>query len=145
MDYVKDHWLQNQVVVEKWKSSTEISALMKTSYCVLFPSIYPEAFGLVGIEAAMHSKPVIAFNNGGVSTWLKNNFNGFLLDDVTADALRESIQKMIDDPEQYMQMSKNAWEHASSYFSPKRHVEKLVDIYRACLVSQNLHNSNFNS
>ncbi|WP_152267594.1 glycosyltransferase family 4 protein [Agriterribacter humi] len=135
MDFVKGHQLQHQIVVEKWKSSAEISTLMKTSYCVLFPSIYPEAFGLVGIEAAMHSKPVIAFNTGGVSTWLKNNFNGFLLNEVSADALRGSIQKMIDNPEQYKQMSKNAWELASSYFSPKRHVEMLIDIYLKCLAT----------
>lgn len=135
MDFIKDHGLQNQIVVEKWKSSAEISALMKTSYCVLFPSIYPEAFGLVGIEAGMHSRPVIAFNVGGVSTWLKNDFNGFLLDQPSASALRAAIQKMIEEPEQYKQMSRNAWERASSFFSPKRHVEKLVDIYSACLVS----------
>lgn len=135
MDFIKGNGLQSQIVVEKWKSSEEISALMKISYCVLFPSIYPEAFGLVGIEAGIHSKPVIAFNVGGVSTWLKNNFNGLLLDDVTADALRESIQKMIEEPEQYKQMSRNAWELASSFFSPKRHVEMLVDIYKKCIAS----------
>ena len=131
-NFINVHHLQNQIIVEKWKSSEDISALMKASYCVLFPSIYPEAFGLVGIEAGMHSKPVIAFNNGGVSTWLKDNFNGFLLDDVTADALRESIQRMINNPELYKQMSKNAWELASSFFSPKRHVEMLIEIYKKC-------------
>lgn len=133
LDFVKDHQLHDQIIIEKWKSSGEVSVLMKKSYCLLFPSIYPEAFGLVGIEAAMHSKPVIAFNVGGVSTWLKDNFNGYLLDEVSAPALYSAIQKMIDNPEQYQLMSKNAWELASSYFTPKRHVGKLLEIYNKCI------------
>lgn len=133
MGFVKRHCMKKQVRVEKWKSSAEISALMKEAYCVLFPSIYPEAFGLVGIEAGMHSKPVIGFNSGGISTWLKNGFNGYLLNQFSAQALQESLLKMMNHPNEYEKMSRNAWELASSYFSPKRHVEKLIEIYSACI------------
>jgi len=131
--FIEKSRLHGRIILDKWKSSSEISELMKESYCVLFPSIYPEAFGLVGIEAAMHSKPVIAFNRGGVSTWLKHNFNGFLLNEVSSDSLSTSIQEMIDDRLLHEEMSKNAWEFANSYFSPKRHVEKLIEIYNNCL------------
>lgn len=133
MDFVKDNWLQNRVVVEKWKSSAEISTLMKVSYCVLFPSIYPEAFGLVGIEAAMHSKPVIAFDRGGVSTWLRDGFNGILIKDASSTSLSKAIQTLINDSVLYKEMSENAWEWASAFFSPKRHVERLIEIYNNVL------------
>lgn len=135
IEFISKSQIQKQVTVEKWKTSAEISEVMKESYCVLFPSIYPEAFGLVGIEAGMHSKPVIAFNVGGVSTWLKDQFNGFLLDDVSSRSFSDAIQRMIDDPELYQKMARNAWELASSYFTPERHVSMLIEVYRRCAES----------
>lgn len=129
MDFIAKNQVGRQIIVEKWKSSSEISELMKKSYCILFPSIYPEAFGLVGIEAAMHSKPVIAFNVGGVSTWLKDQFNGFLLNEISTSSFSDAIQKMIDNPELYQKMARNAWELASSYFTSERHVSRLMEVY----------------
>lgn len=133
MDFIDKNQVRGQIIVEKWKSSSEISELMKKSYCILFPSIYPEAFGLVGIEAAMHSKPVIAFNVGGVSTWLKDQFNGFLLNEISIFSFSDAIQKMIDNPGLYRKMSKNAWELASSYFTSERHISMLMEIYHRCI------------
>ena len=135
MDFIAKNQIQKQIIVEKWKTSAEISELMKKSFCVLFPSVYPEAFGLVGIEAGMHSKPVIAFNVGGVSTWLKDQFNGFLLDEVSTSSFSAATQRMIDNPELYQKMARNAWELANSYFTPERHVSMLMEVYHRCIIS----------
>ncbi|MCM5527631.1 glycosyltransferase family 4 protein [Parasegetibacter sp. NRK P23] len=132
-DFVDQHKVRSKVEVLKWKPSDEISALMKEAYAVLFPSIYPEAFGLVGIEAAMHSKPVIAFNTGGVSTWLEDGKNGFLLNEVSSSALTAAIKKLLDAPDEYARLAYNAWERANAYFTPQRHVDRLIEVYAGCL------------
>ena len=132
-DFIKKNEIESRVEVLKWRSSEDVSNLMKEAFAVLFPSIYPEAFGLVGIEAAMHSKPVIAFNTGGVSTWLSNDENGILLNEVSSDALTGAIRQLLDSPDDYKRMAFNAWERASAYFTPRRHVERLIEIYNDCL------------
>ncbi len=52
----------------------------KESNFVVFTSTWSEPFGLVGIEAMSFGLPVVAFNVGGVSDWLKHGENGFLVD-----------------------------------------------------------------
>jgi glycosyltransferase involved in cell wall biosynthesis len=43
------------------------------------PSVWPEPFGLVGLEAASLGVPALAFDVGGVREWLTPGENGFLV------------------------------------------------------------------
>ncbi len=52
--------------------TSNIEALYKKSDLIIFPSLWQEPFGLVGIEAFSYGKSVIAFDNGGVTEWLQN-------------------------------------------------------------------------
>jgi glycosyltransferase involved in cell wall biosynthesis len=65
------------------------------------PSLWPEPFGLVGLEAAAHGVPAVAFDTGGISEWLTDGVNGRLVSEygsaealgaVLADLLRDSVQ-----------------------------------------------------
>ena len=49
---------------------------------LLFPIDYPEAFGLVLIEAMACGTPVIAYRRGGVPEIIDDGVTGFLVDDV---------------------------------------------------------------
>lgn len=49
----------------------------------LFPVLWDEPFGLVVIEALAAGVPVIAYPHGGPAELIKNNFNGYLVHDVS--------------------------------------------------------------
>ena len=59
--------------------------------------MYPEAFGIVGIEAMSLGKPVVAFDVGGVSSWLEHEKTGFLLNDRDVNGMTTAIQTLLTD------------------------------------------------
>ena len=43
------------------------------------PSLWPEPFGLVGLEAAARGVPAVAFDTGGIRQWLTHGVSGLLV------------------------------------------------------------------
>ncbi len=125
--------LANRIVLHGWKSKSEIASFLQKAYLVLFPSIYPEAFGLVGIEAMMYAKPVVAFDAGGVSTWLKNEETGFLVPLKDTKALYNAVKKLLEDNNCYQQMAQMARIQAVKYFSAEIHLKQLLAIYQSAI------------
>lgn len=55
-----------------------IDALSKATLLAV-PSIWPEPFGLVGLEAAARGVPAVAFDTGGIRQWLRHDVSGLLV------------------------------------------------------------------
>ena len=116
-----------------WQTRKEINNFFENSYLLVFPSIYPEAFGISGIEAMMQGKPVVGFDVGGVSTWLKHNKTGYLVPVKDEQLMLNKIERLINDTEQYRLMSKHSRSIALNEFQPKHNMNKLKEIYEICL------------
>ncbi|MFQ5906490.1 MAG: glycosyltransferase family 4 protein [bacterium] len=97
------------------------------------PSIWPEPFGMVGIEALSHSRPVVAFDSGGVREWLIDGETGFLARKGDARALAGKIMCLLDSPDVALNMGKKGRSMVRDRFSRKGHMEKLLQLYEeAC-------------
>jgi glycosyltransferase involved in cell wall biosynthesis len=127
--------VNDKLVFHGWKGRDFIDNAMEECHMLLFPSIYPEAFGIAGIEAMMHGKPVIAFNVGGVSTWLKDNETGFLIERGNIVKMRDRVQFLLDNPDVRERMGTRAREIAMAEFTPEVHINRLLKVYRHCLGS----------
>ncbi|MDO9551116.1 glycosyltransferase family 4 protein [Rhodonellum sp.] len=125
--------LKNNFHFAGWKSPKDISEILQRGYMMIFPSIYPEAFGISGIEAMMHGKPVVGFDVGGVSTWLKNDETGYLVKVKDIKSMTEKVKILLDDSDLYLKMSKEARRTAIKEFSPEIHIKKLLEIYNKAL------------
>ena len=71
--------IHSRVTFTGWLSHNELNRFYQRCALVVVPSIWPEPFGMVGIEAMSYEKPVVAFDVGGISEWLTNGRNGFLV------------------------------------------------------------------
>lgn len=62
------------------------------------PSVWPEPFGLVGLEAAGAGVPAVAFDTGGVRQWLRHDVTGLLAPASGGVAsLADALARVLDD------------------------------------------------
>ncbi len=62
-----------------WLNASGRLAAMAQASVLAVPSIWPEPFGLVGLEAAARGVPAVAFDTGGISQWLRHDVSGLLV------------------------------------------------------------------
>jgi glycosyltransferase involved in cell wall biosynthesis len=62
-----------------WLSEGVRDEALQDADLLLVPSIWPEPFGLVGVEAGSAGVPAIAFDVGGIGEWLSDGANGRLV------------------------------------------------------------------
>lgn len=97
---------------------------------VAVPSIWPEPFGIVGIEAMSYAKPVAAFNVGGIPEWLENNQTGFLVEPYNIKELASRIEFLLKDKVLAMQLGQEARRVVEEKFDKNRHIDRLLIIYK---------------
>jgi glycosyltransferase involved in cell wall biosynthesis len=57
-------------------SAAEVRADIDRSVLVVVPSRWAEPFGMIGIEAFARGRPVVAYDVGGIGSWLRDGENG---------------------------------------------------------------------
>ncbi len=71
----------------------------KISDLVVSPSIEPEAFGRVAVEAQSMEKPIVASDIGGFNETIIDNKTGFLFESGNAEALSKKIIEVLNSDE----------------------------------------------
>jgi len=128
--------LKEKIIFHGWKAYSDVHKMMLKCYLLVFPSIYPEAFGISGIEAMMRAKPVVGFDVGGVSTWLKDGESGFLVPTKNEDTLVSKIEILINDTQQYKKIANNSRRLALEEFQPENHLKNLRNMYNKILSNE---------
>jgi glycosyltransferase involved in cell wall biosynthesis len=112
-----------------WLGSAEKLELLRQSDLLAVPSLWPEPFGLVGIEAGCVGLPAVGFAVGGIPDWLIPGYSGELApaDPPTVEGLAEAIVRALSDPTGHAKLSRGAWEVARR-FTLASHLAKLEPI-----------------
>jgi len=66
---------------------------------VVAPSLWPEPFGLVGIEALAAGRPVVTTGVGGMADWARLDLGVIVVTPGHATALAEALDRALSDPE----------------------------------------------
>jgi len=115
-----------------WLAPDELNRLIADVDLLVFPSVWPEPFGLVGPEAGKYGVPAVAFDVGGVSEWLIDNVNGVLASakPPSAAALADAMCKCVHDPVTYLRLCEGA-RRVAARFSMEQHLDHLMPILTA--------------
>jgi glycosyltransferase involved in cell wall biosynthesis len=112
-----------------WVDAERISDLMRQAHLLAVPSLWPEPFGLTGIEAGCFGLPAVGFAVGGIPDWLIPGQSGELAsgDPPTVQGLADAMVRALADATHYRRLCVGAWEVAQQ-FSIERHMVELERI-----------------
>jgi glycosyltransferase involved in cell wall biosynthesis len=117
-----------------WVRGTEKAQLLRDTDLLVAPSVWPEPFGLVGIEAGLQGVPAAAFGVGGIPDWLIPGVTGELApgDPPTTEGLAAAMARALADREHYQWLSRGAREMARR-FTLESHLDLLDPILANCV------------
>lgn len=122
--------LQEYVRFRGWMDPFKLRMLYQECAVVVVPSLWPEPFGMVGLEAMAHGRPVVAFNVGGVGDWLEDGVNGTLVERGAIAALAVAIERLLTDPHLRIRLGAGGRERVREQFSRAVSTRCLVGNYR---------------
>lgn len=109
-----------------WVGRTERQRLMREADVLAVPSLWPEPFGLVGVEAGGVGLPGVAFAVGGIVDWCEPGVSGELAPGLppTAEGLAEALVRALGSAEHHARLREGAWRMAAR-FTPEAHLQAL--------------------
>ncbi|PWT99363.1 MAG: hypothetical protein C5B51_27375 [Terriglobia bacterium] len=114
-----------------WVANERRRKVIQSCDLLAVPSLWPEPFGLVGIEAGCLGVPAVGYAVGGIPEWLHGGITGELAsgDPPTVEGLAQAIVRAFGDHEHYRDLCLGAWRMAQRRtISP--HVDLLEAIFR---------------
>ncbi len=114
-----------------WLATSALHEVLQTAHLLVYPSIWPEPFGLSGLEAGLFGVPSVAFAVGGIPEWLHDGVNGHLASPGDRASLAEAIVRSLADPQHYSQLRQGALQRTKA-FGVDTHVEQLLRIFERC-------------
>ena len=107
----------------------QIPSLYAQADIIVFPSLWPEPFGRIAIEAMAAGKPVIGSAIGGIKETIAEG-TGILVEPGNSKQLREAIGILMHDQKMRREMVRKGRKIAEELYAEEKVVEKLITYYR---------------
>jgi glycosyltransferase involved in cell wall biosynthesis len=122
--------VQERVHFRGWLDAEQLAEELASASIVVVPSLWPEPFGLVGIEALAAGRPAVASSTGGIPDWLEHGVSGLCVAPGDAGALARALNELLDDPPRRQAMGLAGKRSVAERFSAETHLDALLEGYR---------------
>ena len=116
----------NQVKIVPFQP--DINKIWSAIDIAIVPSVEPEPFGLVAVEAMLAKKPVIASNHGGLTEIVIHEHTGFLVQPNNVTDLVNAIETLVNDEAKRLEMGEKGYVRAVEEFSIYKYVSNIEKI-----------------
>jgi glycosyltransferase involved in cell wall biosynthesis len=131
--------LADRVRVEPAVHRSRLGHYYSRSRLLVFPSLWPESWGLVAVEAMRMGRPVVSFDSGAAPEWLEHGITGYLVNPGDVGSLSSRIEQLLLDRELACRMGQLARRRAERFFLMEEHVDRVLDVYREVIAGRRRH------
>lgn len=119
-----------------WAPTAEVQETCRTSTVLAVPSLWPEPFGLVALEAASAHLPVVASAVGGIPDIIDHGRTGLLVPPGDVEALHRALTSLLDQPALARTMGTRAARRCARRFGLPLHLRRLEAVYRQAMAER---------
>lgn len=119
---------KNRIINKGYRTDSE--GIYKLYDIFVLPSINPDPFPTVVLEAMSTGKPIVGYKHGGVCEMVKEEYNGLLAEVKNPDDLANKIEKILVDENKRKLMGENSRRRLLSEFSIEAYVENYLNEYK---------------
>lgn len=130
MQLARDEGCADRLRIEPWVARKDIRSIYERTTVLVFPSIWPETMGIVGVEALALGVPVVASDIGGVREWLRDGETGRLAAPKSAADLAAGVAELVE-PAANHAFGRRGQQLIREEFTAARHLDRLTSIYEA--------------
>lgn len=112
-----------------WLSTEGLYEAYRQAHVTVMPTLMPEPFGKVGVEAMANGRPVVAFDVGGIPDWLVDGETGYLVPSGNVEMLAQRIETILRDRALATRLGAQARRRVAELYNEERHVTDLVKIF----------------
>lgn len=116
-----------------YQDKPEVIHQLRQARALILPSICYENCPMSVIEALATGTPVIVSNNGGLSEFVHDGYNGLLTSPGNADSLLEKVKLLSGDDEAFKTLCLNARESYLRHYTPEVNYRMLMNIYDSAI------------
>ena len=117
--------LDNRVKFTGWVRNEDLGHFYSEAKVVVVPSRWPEPFGMIGLEAMHHGRPVVAFDVGGIPDWLDHMETGILVPDQDVGAFGKALQKILGENRLAAKLGQNGLRRVRDHYAFEGYLDKL--------------------
>ena len=117
--------IDNIVTFYKQLTRDQLARFFCLHHAAVFPSIHPEAFGIVAVEAMASGLALLSSGVGGASEVFEDNQSGLQFKAGNAESLAQAIKRLYDEPGLLRALQENGLERARNKLDVKYSAQKI--------------------
>ena len=111
----------------------ELPGYFREATVSVMSSVWPEPFGMSGIEALAQGIPVVAFDVGGIRQWLDDGRSGFVVPWMDRPAFAAKIEDLLRDKALARRLGEAGRQQVIERFDLNRYITGLEATFRSVI------------
>ena len=120
-----DNNINHVITFYKQLTRDQLTRFFRLHHAAVFPSMHPEAFGIVAVEAMASGLALLSSGVGGASEVFENNKSGLQFQAGDAQSLTKQIKRLFDEPGLLRALQENSLERARNRFDVQRSAQQI--------------------